>query len=399
MKEGKKNLTEYWWKKEFSFDEWMLLIKNNIKKKYKYWMKAMLFAAITIRIAGTFYAKSIDYSLYLAPWVDAYSKMSFLEALRSHVTNYYVPYNIILILISRIQLPPYIGISFISCLADFIMAYFLYLILEHFQHNPQRHAFMSLSVLLLPICFIDSAIWKQCDSLYAMFAIISIYYYLKKSYSQCFVFYAVGFSFKLQIIFLLPLYGMLWIWKRNHSIMYFMWIPVFYILCGLPSVLAGADVAVVFRTYLAQIRTYPETSINYPNIWGLLPVFFGNPAVIIGEIVTVFFLLLFLIINLKSCRITKENDCLWLIGMTVWTCTMFLPCMHERYDYLALIVLWIYALNTENSNLKLVMAMQMIMAVCYTQWSYYIYFPILCVAYIWIYIMMIRCYRQKNNGR
>lgn len=397
MKQVERNSAANWLTKDFSFDEWILLIKNNIKKNYRYWMKAMLFAAIAIRIVGTFYTKSIDYPLYLKPWVNTYSQMSFGDAFRSRVTNYYVPYNIILILISRVPLPPYIGISFVSCLADFIMAYFLYLILEHFQYNPQKHAFMSLSVLLLPICFIDSAVWKQCDSLYVMFAIISIYYYLKSSYSRSFIFYSIGFCFKLQIIFLLPLYGMLWLRKRNHSVMQFMWIPILYIICGLPSVLAGADMTAIYQTYLGQIKAYPETSINYPNIWGLLPVFFGNPAVLIGEIITVFCLLLFLNIHLKRCHMTKANDCLWLVGMTVWTCTMFLPCMHERYDYLALIVLWLYGLNAEKINLKLVMIMQMIMAICYTQWSYYVFFPLLCVTYIWIYIMMIRCHRQKNR--
>lgn len=397
MKLVEKNLSENWLTKELSFEEWTIVIKNNIKKYFLYWMSIMLFVAIVIRIIGTFYTKSIDYPLYLMPWVNTYSKMSFIEALRSRVTNYYVPYNIILIFISRVKLPPYVGISFVSCLADFIMAYYLYLILEHFHHNPRRHAFMALSVLLLPICFIDSAIWKQCDSIYAMFAIISVYYYVRSMYSRSFIFYSIGFCFKLQIIFLLPLYGMLWLRERNHSIMQFMWIPVLYFIGGLPSVLAGADIATIYKTYLGQIRTYPETSINYPNIWGLLPVFSGNPAVLIGEIVTILCLLIFLFINLRRYRMNKVNDCLWLIGMTVWTCTMFLPCMHERYDYLALIVLWLYGLNTEIINLKIAMAMQIIMGVCYTRWAYYVFFPILCAVYIWIYIMMLRGHRQKSG--
>lgn len=398
MKEGKRVLHENWLTKEFSFDEWVMLIKCNIRKNYRYWMGTILFLVVIIRIMGTFYTKSIDYPIYLEPWITAYSKMSFMETLRSHVTNYYVPYNMILILISRAPFPPYVGISLVSCLSDFVMVYFLYLILEHFQSNVRRHAFMALTVLLLPICFIDSAIWKQCDSIYSMFAVISIYYYLKSDYSRSFIFYSVGFCFKLQIIFLLPLYGMIWLHERNHSIMQFVWIPVMYIICGLPSILAGADVAMTYKIYLGQVNAYPRTSINYPNIWGVLPDFSGNPAIMIGEIVTIFCLLVFLTIHLRGYQMTKINDCLWLIGMTIWTCTMFLPCMHERYDYLALIVLWLYGLNKEGVNLKLVIAMQMIMGVCYTQWAYYIFFPILCVMYIGIYILMIR-YRWSESKK
>lgn len=98
-------------------------IKSNIHRQYNLWMLFMILGILGLRIAGTFYTGSIDYFPFLSRWVKAYSVMGWKEALASHVTNYYVPYNIILIVISRFHVPPYIGISLVSCLADLGMAY------------------------------------------------------------------------------------------------------------------------------------------------------------------------------------------------------------------------------------------------------------------------------------
>lgn len=370
-------------------------IKSNIHRQYNLWMMFMIFGILGLRIAGTFYTGSIDYFPFLSRWVKAYSVMGWKEALASHVTNYYVPYNIILIVISRFHVPPYIGISLVSCLADLCIAYYLYRILQCYQRAPKKHLFIVLSVLLLPVCVIDSAFWKQCDSVYAMFAVISLYYYITGHYTKCFVVYAIGFCFKLQIIFLLPLYGMLWLFEHKHSFLQFLWIPLLYGLTGLPSILAGDSWSYVYRTYMSQVNLSRDTFLNYPNIWAVLPELSGDPVVRVAEGITIVVLVIFLTMCLKKKHVITALEMLCLAGITVWTCAMFLTCMHERYDYLSLIILWVYGLAKGKYEFRLSVVMQCIMTICYTSLINYFPYPLLGMVYICVYIAYV-CRGKKE---
>lgn len=327
-----------------------------------------LILSILIRIIGTFYLKSNDYTMFLSPWIGQFKNISILDGLRlqTDITDYYVPYNIILIILSHVPFPSYIGISLISCLCDFGISYYIYHCFNKAFPSSQYNKIIAISILLLPFSFIDSAFWKQCDSIYALFAIASLYYYFTQRYTRAFLLFSIGFVFKLQIIFLLPFYGILWLKKHYHSVLQFIWMPLMYLLTGLPSILAGADPIKIYSIYRNQTTLYTTTCNSYPNIWNMLPTFVDNPAILIGIVLAVIMLLLFYQNNLSKISLSSLEDYLWLSGVTIWTCTMFLPCMHERYDYLALILLWLYALTTSRKHIPaLIIITQIIMTRCY----------------------------------
>ena len=67
-----------------------------------------------------------DYNYFLKPWVKFYRETGIVEGLREGVGNYYVPYNVFLALISKIDVKPYLPIALFSILFDYIIALFIY---------------------------------------------------------------------------------------------------------------------------------------------------------------------------------------------------------------------------------------------------------------------------------
>ena len=59
-------------------------------------------------------------------------------------------------------------------------------------------------VLFLPVVFLNSAVWAQCDSIYTSFCVMSFYFLLRGRGRLSMALYGVAFSFKLQAVFFAP---------------------------------------------------------------------------------------------------------------------------------------------------------------------------------------------------
>ena len=62
------------------------------------------------------------------------------------------------------------------------------------------------AVLLSPIVFLNSAAWAQCDAIYSDFALLAILHLERKQYTRAMCFLGVSFAFKLQAVFVLPIF-------------------------------------------------------------------------------------------------------------------------------------------------------------------------------------------------
>lgn len=97
-------------------------------------------------------------------------------------------------------------------------------------------------VLFLPTVVLNGAYWGQCDSIYAAFALLGIYFALSRAPGgpgmACI---AVSFAFKLQAVFIMPIFVVLLITGRVN-IRHFFIFPAVYILLMLPAVAAGMPV-------------------------------------------------------------------------------------------------------------------------------------------------------------
>ena len=125
-------------------------------------------------------------------------------------------------------------------------------------------------MILLPTVILNSAWWGQADSIYTAFILISIVYLLKKRYFLSFVFLGISFSFKLQFIFILPLYILVYLSTKEFSIWNFFIIPIMNINMCLPAILCGKSAKSCLSVYINQTKEYSQyISMNFPGLWSI----------------------------------------------------------------------------------------------------------------------------------
>lgn len=289
---------------------------------------------------------SPDYNSYYLPWTNAYREYGFFGGLSKDIGDYYVPYNIMYAICSLFPCEPYIPIALFSMAAEFVSAFFIrkiMLMLLGERGTDKKRAEMTASfsaalTLLLPFVVWNGALWKQCDAIYVVFLVISVYYLLKENYRAAFVFLAISFSFKLQAIFFVPLFLVLYFAKRKFSIAGFLWIPVIYLIMGLPCVLCKRGIRATYLAYFLQTQEVSSEGYGmvsfYPNFYNFgldnYDELLTKPAVLIAA--AVLGMIAVYVLYHKDYLERKENVLYFGLFMA-WTCCMFLPGMHERYDY------------------------------------------------------------------
>ncbi len=364
-----------------AFDKWLIsLINDNLDKIAIF---ALVAIAILIRvklIPET--TLSPDYESYYLPWVQAYREYGFFGGLSKDIGDYYVPYNVMYAVCSLFPCEPYIPIAVFSMIAEFVSAVFirkiLLIVLEE-RGVPTQKAALSASLgaaltLLLPFVVWNGALWKQCDAIYVVFLVVAMYYLLKDNYRYAFIFLAIAFGFKLQAIFFVPLFLVLYFAKKKYSIFEFCLIPVVYLILGLPCVLAKRGLKATYLAYLLQTQEVETEGYGmvsyYPNIYNFGLDEFDEiltlPAVLTAA--AVLGVLAVYVLHHKGYLEKCENVLYFGIFMA-WTCCMFLPGMHERYDYAIVLLmtalcisvrrekLWACALMNVNSALVYIMVL------------------------------------------
>lgn len=291
-----------------------------------------------------------DYNMCLLPWVEYYKEKGIIQGLSETLGTYYVPYNLFLAIVAFLPGEPWIYIGYSSILCDYLSSWFIYLIAKEILGKDKRnHAIIAALVsLFLPVSIFNSALWKQCDSVYTLFIIISIWFSFRKKYNMSFLMLGIGFIIKMQAIYLLPAFVILYIFReKGLSIFYTLWIPAMYLIGGLPAVFAGRRVLDVYDCYYHQANSpgFNGMEIGMPNLYALGLT--DYPALSMPAILVTLCVFIFMAIELQKYKKNLNNSnilyiCIW----SLWTCIMFLPAQHERYNYPVIILLTIYYLVT-----------------------------------------------------
>lgn len=256
--------------------------------------------------------------------------------------NYNPPYLILLYLLTFLPGPAIVKIKLLSVIFDILMGLFGYLIVKELSNR--KYTYLSwLVILFLPTVILNGSVWAQCDSIYTTFVLLSLYLLLKEKYSLSFLSLGIAFSFKLQFIFILPLFIILYFVNKKFKIWNFLLIPLGNIIMCTPVLLMGMPLINCFTTYLDQTTNYSVyLTRNLANIFTILP----NEKIIgyIFFIITglIFLGLLIYFIKRKK-EITKEEMVsISLLGILI--AVYFLPFMHERYMFMADIisVIWYF---------------------------------------------------------
>ncbi len=293
-------------------------------------------AAFALRIANLD-ARSGDYNSFLESWVQFYRDGGGFAALGTPVGNYNFPYMYILAAISYLPIDDLYLIKLVSVFFDVVLAYFVLKLVELFTENRNARLAAFFIVLLLPTVWLNSAWWAQCDSIYASFALGALYFGLKKRPVLAMLFAAVSFSFKLQAIFLLPIFAVLLMCGRIkwRHIPFF---PLFFAIMMLPAIIAGRPPIDAILIYINQTGEYSSNiTLNAPT----LAAFFEDYSLSVSTVSTALIVLtaLFLCALLwYAWRRRKALDDKLIVRLALAICIgipFLLPFMHERYFYIA----------------------------------------------------------------
>ncbi|MDR0978723.1 MAG: hypothetical protein LBL91_02100 [Lachnospiraceae bacterium] len=349
--------------------------------KYKMQIFFVIFALLAVIIRVFFLeSQSGDYNTYLKPWFDKLLADKGLLGIANYDGNYNMPYVIILAILTYLPIDSLISIKVVSIFFDFVCATFGALIVREIITDKNKTLFSFLifiSILFLPTVVLNSAGWAQSDSIYAAFMLISLFFLVKEKYIKSFIFLGIAFAFKLQFIFILPVYILVYISKRNFPIWYFLFIPITEFIMCLPSILLGAPINSFITVYTDQASEYVDyVVLNLPNIHTLL--FYNDSLLVVSPaeyipktstlITIVIFIISAFIILYKKVKLNKVR----IIEFALWSILVscfFLPHMHERYLYAADIISIIYFAITKK-NIYIPLSVNLISFISYANYLY-----------------------------
>jgi Gpi18-like mannosyltransferase len=294
--------------------------------------------ALALRLA-LFSYETYDYQNFLSHWYDHLQKNGF-QGFKTRFSDYTPPYLYLLWLATYLPLPKLYAIKSISLLGDFALAFVVLLVVRlKYDRRPVWLAAFA-AVLFAPTIFFNSALWGQCDSINTAFLLAALYCFLRHWPGRALLFFSVAFAFKLQAVFLLPLFFILWA-KGKLPLKHFLLLPSVYAVLCLPAFLAGRPLYELLTIHLDQTHTYRRLTSSAPNLYQWLP---DNPEVfgragLIFAVTLVGFL----------CYACLKSDAPWGPRLTVRLALasallvpFTLPYMHERYFYAADCIAIIY---------------------------------------------------------
>lgn len=283
--------------------------------------------------------ESADYYGFLKEWMVTIRENGGFYSLSMQISNYTSPYMYIMTILSYITSNDLYALKLVSVFFDYLAAIAVFLIVYHMTTNV-RKSIVGMAILLLsPTVILDSAYWCQCDIIYTTFLLYSFYFFLRDDSRKSVLFFGVSFAFKLQSVFLLPFYIIMWLKRRTIKLRHFLWVPVVYVISAIPAWIAGRSMKDLLLIYFDQSSYYPWGTLEYPNIYALL----GEAMPDLRHAEEVSGAGTFMTIMLLGClayylyekRIKLSDELLVTLALfTVALIVYSLPHMHDRYGFL-----------------------------------------------------------------
>lgn len=343
----------------------LILWERHCKKlliKYK----NILFLTLVTIIVGLIKASvsnftSLDYLNYLHPWFVSIRHLRGINALRYQVGDYNILYQLLIALLTYLPIKDLYLYKTLSMIFDFLLAisagWLVTGLVPPSKVVRQKYFMFTYAVVLcLPTVILNSSVWAQCDSIYTTFIVLALAFLVRKKYICSFAMLGVAIAFKLQAVFILPFFLLVWLVNNRVYVYHFLIMVFTFWLSGLPGYVYGRSLLASFRIYLNQTHTYNYPFMNYYNFSGLLDEHAQTIATynLLGKVFILGTLLILIIgyMYLLSCYSKLQG--FWLVGVAIWTvytCVMFLPAMHERYAFVVDILMVVIAILNKKYDL------------------------------------------------
>ena len=299
--------------------------------------------------------ETLDYQDWVKVWIQALRDNGPWKGLGQEIwsCNYNVPYLYFLSLISVSDIYDLLLVKLLSIFFDVVLAWAVMRLAGVLTGSDAKKLFAFVLVLWLPSVVLNGSLWGQCDAIYASFAVLAVYFALDDHPALSVVSVALSVSFKLQGVFLLPVY-FLFLLKGRIKFKHIFLFPVTYMLSILPAVFAGRDLWELLTLYLRNTGSIGDgLNYNSSSIYSLLN--FGGlsngAAARVGIVLTFFFcsgLFVWFVIRFRDMndRALFGACLLFVIGVP-----FFLPHMHDRYFFIADILSLVLAVCFPKSSL------------------------------------------------
>lgn len=325
------------------------LVLNTIYKGFKFVIDnggIFIFALVLLVLAhvarmGSMDIVSHDVNGFLRNWYKNFYENG-AAALGYEIGDYTPAYLYFLYFISLFKFDPFgmefvYAIKFISIAFDYISAVFVFLIARKFTKNNYLSVACAGLFLFVPTIFLNAAFWGQCDGIYVSFIIISIYCLLSDKHHLSFLFLGLSFAFKLQAIFILPIYLILAL-KGKTKFRYFAYIPLVYVIMAIPSMIFGRSFSSIMNVYINQTaNSYSQLTLNSSTFYALIFHNFqehlelSQYGVCLAIAITGIFMYLIYALKVK----VESKQIVTIALFFAILMPFFMPHMHERYFYLA----------------------------------------------------------------
>lgn len=315
----------------------LLLWREKIFESKALFAAAFAFTALALVIrASLLDFESDDYLTFLAPWTQFFRDNGGFAALRYSLGNYNPPYMYFLALFSYFDISELYLIKLLSVLFDVLLAWACMKLLGLYTVGRAKLLGVFLAVLFLPTVVINGAYWAQCDSIYAFFGIYALYLGLRGRGCASMVSLAACFAFKLQAVFIIPVFFILLLTKklRWRQLLVF---PAAYIVFMLPALIAGRPFVETMTLYFAQAGTVGDAmNYNAPSLTSMFQ-WSGNTESWSTLLIAAAFALVLASYAVAAVKRRELDDTVFLgfallLAMGI---PYLLPHMHDRYFFIS----------------------------------------------------------------
>ena len=315
----------------------LLLWREKIFESKTLFAAAFAFTALALVIrASLLDYQSDDYLTFLAPWTQFFRDNGGFAALRYSLGNYNPPYMYFLALFSYFDISELYLIKLLSVLFDVLLAWACMKLLGLYTDSRAKLLGVFLAVLYLPTVVINGAYWAQCDSIYAFFGLFALYLGLRGRGCASMVSLAACFAFKLQAVFIIPVFFILLLAKRIRwrELLVF---PAAYIVFMLPALIAGRPFIETMTLYFSQAGTVGDAmNYNAPSLTSMFR-WSGNtegPSMLLIAAAFALVLAAYAVAAVKR-RALDYTVILGFALLLAMGIPFLLPHMHDRYFFIA----------------------------------------------------------------
>ena len=266
-------------------------------------------------------------------WYDFIVENGGFAALQYNFSSYNVPY-LYLMAVSSVLFPEFpviFVLKGISIVFDLACAFFVYKCVCFKYHQRGRSYLAALATLFAPTVVLNGAMWGQSDAIYTTFLVACLYFLLTRRQAVAFTAFGLAISFKLQAIFLPPLF--LWLFvKKKVNIQYFLLAPLCWFILLLPAWFVGRPFGELLLTYPNQRSAFSSLTKAAPNLYQWISDDYYNfypVGIAFAVMVTV---ALAVVVYKSLVKITADR-LIFLAFLSVLVMPHLLPKMHDRYFF------------------------------------------------------------------